>query len=124
MIKKWIYLLLLLPFLSGCNKQAPSRVVTAIDVTSDQAQYHYDSPHKMEKFLYYLRSLETWGPAALDELDGQEYRIRLTFSDGSNKLYRQKGTMCLATNDGGWLKIDPDTGDKLPLLLEAVSPDG
>jgi hypothetical protein len=123
-IKKLFIWVLLLPFLSGCTGQSPCRVVTAIDVTSRQSQYHYNSPHKLEKFLYYLRALETWGPASLDELEGEEYRIRVTFSDGSNKIYRQKGAMCLAVNDGGWLKIDPDTGDKLPLLLEAVSPDG
>ncbi len=124
MIKKLFIWVLLLLFLTGCTGQSPCRVVTAIDVTSSQSQYHYVSPRKLEKFLYYLRSLETWGPAALDDLDGEEYRIRLTFSDGSNKLYRQKGTMCLAVNNGGWLKIDSEKGDKLPLLLEAVSPDG
>ena len=77
----------------------------------------------MEKFLYYLRSLETWGPAELDQLTEPEFQIALTFSDGSTKIYRQRGSQSLTVNNGSWRKIKDERGRKLPLLLEAVPPD-
>ena len=123
-MKKILFLLLLIPFISGCPQQGPCRVVTDIHITSGEKQYHYNSPRKIDKILIYLRSLETWGPAVLDELEGAEYRITLTFSDGSTKVYRQRNYRCLSVNNGNWLRIYPENAEKLPLLLEVVPPDG
>ena len=123
-IKKLLFLLILVFFLSGCSAKPQYKVVTQIEVSSYENRFRYHTHPKMEKFLYYLRSLETWGPAELDQLAEQEFQIILSFSDGSTKIYRQRGSQCLAVNDGGWCKIDNERGSKLPLLLEAVPPDG
>lgn len=98
-------------------------MVQQILITSPQGEYRYDAPDKVQKFLYYLRSLKTWGPAELDTLHGDEIRVTLQYSDGSSRTYRQLGSRCLAIGNGGWKKIRSDNGDKLKLLLEAVPPD-
>ena len=123
MTKKLIFPLIILFFLSGCSAKPHYKVVTQIEVSSDENRYRYHTHPKMEKFLYYLRSLETWGPAELDQLTEPEFQIALTFSDGSTKIYRQRGSQSLTVNNGSWRKIKDDRGSKLPLLLEAVPPD-
>ena len=123
MIRKLIFPIIIMLFLSGCSAKPQYKVVTQVEVSSGETRYRYHTPKKMEKFLYYLRSLETWGPAQLDELTGVDYQILLTFSDGSTKRYRQRGTQSLAINNGGWCKVKDERGSKLPLLLEAVPPD-
>lgn len=122
-MKKLLFLLIFLFLLVGCSAKPHYKVVEQIHITSPTGEYRYDAPDKVQKYLYYLRSLKTWGPAELDALQGNEYRITLHYSDGSSRIYRQWGNQCLAIGSGGWKKIRSDNGDKLKLLLEAVSPD-
>lgn len=123
-MKKILYLLCFLFLLTGCKTKTHHKVVQQILITSPQGEYRYDAPDKVQKYLYYLRSLKTWGPAELDALQAGQYRITLHYSDGSSRVYRQLGSQCLAVGFGGWKKIRSDNGDKLRLLLEAVPPDG
>ena len=122
-MKKFLLLLFSLFMLTGCAPQPHYKVVEQIHITSPMGEYRYDAPDKVQKYLYYLRSLKTWGPAELDALHGDEIRITLQYSDGSSRQYRQLGNQCLSIGSGGWKKIRSDNGDKLKLLLEAVPPD-
>lgn len=122
-MKKLLFLLIPLFMLTGCAPKPHYKVVEQIHITSPLGEYRYDTPDKVQKYLYYLRSLKTWGPAELDTLQGKQYRITLHYSDGSSRIYRQWGNQCLAIGSGGWKKIRSDNGNKLPLLLEAVPPD-
>ena len=122
-MKKLLFLLIPLFMLTGCAPKPHYKVVEQIHITSPMGEYRYDAPDKVQKYLYYLRSLKTWGPAELDTLQGKQYRITLNYSDGSSRIYRQWGNQCLAIGSGGWKKIRSDNGNKLPLLLEAVPPD-
>jgi hypothetical protein len=122
-MKKIVILLIMILSLTGCVRQSPCRVVTSIQVTSASRQYRYDSPDKLRKFTLYLRTLETWGPASLDELEGAEYRILLTYSDGGSKLYRIRNDRCLSINNQDWKKIRPEYGSALPLFLSAIPSD-
>jgi hypothetical protein len=123
-MKKFIIFLFFIFSLTGCTKQSPVRVVTGIHVTTEKGEYHYSSPKKVEKYLYYLRWLDTWGFAELDALSGPEIQINLAFHNGTEKNYRLRGFQCLSVDHGNWLKIRPDYAEKLELLLEAVPPDG
>ena len=122
-MKKFLLLLFSLFMLTGCAPQPHYKVVEQIHITSPLGEYRYDAPDKVQKYLYYLRSLKTWGPAELDTLQGDHYQITLYYSDGSNRVYRQLGDQCVAVGNGGWKKIRSDNGDKLRLLLEAIPPD-
>ena len=122
-MKKMLFLLVILLSLTCCTPKPHYKVVQQIHITSPAGECRYDAPEKVQKYLYYLRSLKTWGPAELDTLQGEDYRITLRYSDGTSRVYRQKGTQCLAVEDGSWKKIRSDNGDKLKLLLEAVPPD-
>lgn len=123
-MKKFLFLVGFLFLLAGCRASPHYKVVQQIHITSPTGEYRYDAPDKVQKYLYYLRSLKTWGPAELDALQAGQYRITLHYSDGSSRVYRQLGSQCLAVGSGGWKKIRSDNGDKLRLLLEAVPPDG
>ena len=122
-MKKLVFLRSVAVLLTGCRAKPHYKVVEQIHITSSTGEYRYHAPDKVQKYLYYLRSLKTWGPAELDTLHGDEYRITLHYSDGSSHIYRQWGNQCLAIGNGGWKKIRSDNGDKLKLLLEAVPPD-
>lgn len=122
-MKKLLFLLSILLLLGGCRAKPHYKVVEQIHITFPAGEYRYDAPDKVQKYLYYLRSLKTWGPAELDTLQGDPYQLTLYYSDGSNRIYRQLGDQCLAVGNGGWKKIRSDNGDKLRLLLEAIPPD-
>ena len=123
-MKKLLLLVVFLFLLAGCRARPHYKVVQQIHIAAPSGEYRYDAPDKVQKYLYYLRSLKTWGPAELDALQGEQYRITLHYSDGSSRIYRQLGNQCFAVGSGGWKKIRSDKGNKLPLLLEAVPPDG
>ncbi len=122
-MKKLLFLLCFLFLLAGCTPKPHYKVVQQIHIAAPTGEYRYDAPDKVAKYLYYLRSLKTWGPAELDALRGDEIWITLHYSDGSSRTYRQLGNQCLAIGNGGWKKIRSDNGNKLRLLLEAVPPD-
>ncbi len=122
-MKKFIFFLTFIFSLTGCTGQSTIRVVTGVHVTTENTQYHYSSPDKIEKFLYYLRWLETWGLAELDKLDAQETSILLTYHNGTKKSYRLRGFQCLSVDRGSWRKIRPDYAQRLELLLAVVPPD-
>ena len=122
-MKKLLFLLFSLLLLTGCTAKPHYKVVQQIHITVPAGEYRYHASDKVQKYLYYLRSLKTWGPAELDTLQGDHYQITLYYSDGSNRVYRQLGDQCVAVGNGGWKKIRSDNGDKLRLLLEAIPPD-
>ena len=122
-MKKLLFLLSALLLLTGCRATPHYKVVEQLHIASPTGEYRYHAPDKVQKYLYYLRSLKTWGPAELDALHGDEIRITLHYSDGSSRSYRQLGNQCLAIEGDGWKKIRSDNGDKLKLLLVAVPPD-
>ena len=120
-------------FFSDLRKHPPDnrpvcRVVTQVDITSvqERAQIHrrYTDPAKMEWALIWLRLCKpqyTRQPSS--EHLGDIYEIRLQFSDGSHRLYRQTSHRYLSRDGGLWKAIEPSHATGLYTLMRTFPSD-
>lgn len=106
------------------------RVVTRVEVDYENGPLHaqrcYTSSEKMEQVLNYLRQIDPYGTPqeSPETISGSDYVIILSYSDGFQKRYHQKGDRYFQTENGRWARIDPDRAEKLAQLLGAMPSDG
>ena len=125
----WMFLALLC-ILSGCGnyrggETTPTgyRVVWKIEVTyrnGDQtALRSYEDQEKMQMILTYLRWIDPYGTPAEDPMaqQGQEFDVRLCYSDGTTKTYQQRCDRYMRVGEGPWKKIDPEHARELGRIL-------
>ena len=127
------FLLALYCLLPGCSRShlpAPlCRVVTQVDVFSSRDDIphlrSYTATGKVEAVLLYLRLLKPLHPAGTDadSMSGDVFTIRLQFSDGTHRLYRQKSHRYIARDDGPWLTLEPELAADLYRLLRSLPSD-
>ena len=139
-MKKYRFILfafLLLPgILSGCRRYHASenttispRVVTQVDVICKREDTSilrsYTHPKKMETILVYLRLLEPLGKAETDpeRILGDQYEIVLRFSDGRQRIYRQRANAYLSKDFQPWYRIDPEHAGVLYSILQDMPSD-
>lgn len=128
-----LFIFVLICLLPGCNRShlpAPlCRVVTQVDVFSSREDVphlrSYTSTGKVEAVLLYLRLLKPLYPAGADadSISGDVFTIRLQFSDGTYRLYRQKSHRYIARDDGPWLTLEPEVAADLYRLLRSLPSD-
>ncbi len=127
---------LLLSILSGCNYHDTSenmgsspRVVTQVDVVCQQEdtvlQRSYTHPEKMKTILMYLRLLEPLGKADTDpeRIIGDAYEIRLHFSNGQQRIYRQRANRYVSKDSQPWYRVNPDHAGVLYSILQDMPSD-
>lgn len=130
------FFFLLLPFLlSGAagpriyQKKPLPHIVTQILVVSHHGDHdmtrQYTQPHKIQPVLQYLRLLKREGTADLDPelLTGDRYDITLYYSDGQQKIYRQRSNRYLSKNCQQWEKINQEQAERLYPILQAMPSD-
>ena len=130
-MKKWICVILTAVMLAGCapeKKPAGSGVVSQITVTyqenGTQIVKNYTSQHKMRQVLDRFRLLgQKYSPIIdPDTLRSTVFEVRLSFSDGSQRLYHTRSDRYIRTNDGPWQQTDPLRMQELnDLLLQLPS---
>lgn len=129
-MKKLIAVFLLAALLcSGCGYHAPvatpetHRVVTGIDITyhygSILSQLHYTDSQKMSVILHYLRFIDPYGTPQErpEDVSGSDFYIMLTFSDSTQKWYRQHADRYMQVDGGSWKCIDPKKALELSRIL-------
>lgn len=135
-MKRYFKFLILLCFstvLSGCvAEKAPTqplcKVVTQVDITCQQQDVlirrRYTDSDKMQFVLVYLRLLKTRQMAQPEPGQTEDlYEIRIHFSDGGQRLYRQKAHRFLSRDDHPWQAIDPEQAAGLYALMRALPSD-
>ena len=130
-VPKILFLCLLCCLLTGCHTQPeePLRLVSRIQIdhTGPNTPAHavYTDATKMETILFYLRHLNPRGHPDTDpeRIIGDQYRISISFSDGTRRIYRQQANRFLSVDGHPWKKVDPKKGSLLPLLLGILPPD-
>ena len=130
-----ITVILLLCVTTGCNRHpgdsglSNCRVVTAVTVYYDNGpintQRHYTTDSKMQQILDYLRLINPYGAPDEDPETavGSDFYIVLSYSDGFQKFYRQKGDRFLQGTDGLWKKIDPEKAAELSKIVGQLESD-
>lgn len=125
-MKKWISVILTAVMLAGCAPEkmpAGSGVVSQITVTyqenGTQIVKNYTSQHKMRQVLDRFRLLgQKYSPIIdPDTLRSTVFEVRLSFSDGSQRLYHTRSDRYIRTNDGPWQQTDPLRMQELNDLL-------
>lgn len=127
---------LLLPFLfSGAAgprlRRRPSlpHTVTKIQVVcyrgGERLTRHYTQPNKIQPVLHYMRLLKREGAADTDpeQLIGDRFDITLYYSDGQNRIYRQRSNRYLSKNSQPWEKINTKQAQFLYPILQAMPSD-
>ena len=127
------YLVMLSCILTGCRQKdaahPASRVVTQVSVvsTNEGQQYHriYTAPEKMKVMLNYLRKLDPYTATDIepDTFRTDAYEITVSYSDGSNSIYRQIYNQYLQQGDGAWKRINPANGSALLPILSSMPSD-
>lgn len=111
--------------LSACcgnsNSTVP-RVVTRISISCDGDTRTCVSDESMEAMLTYLRLLAPVTPADPAAPQGAFYRIRLIYSDGTQKEYAQQGC-CFREDDGDWEIITDRDSLALAKLFDLLEPE-
>ena len=133
MNKRFWALLLAALLLTGCvgKKSAPSNTVVVSRITVDYLQEEqtvekvFVTQYKMRQILNHFRTLgQKYSPIIdPDTLTGQAFRVRVFFSDGSERLYRTKSDRYIRTNDGPWQQTDPQKLQQLNFLLLSLPAD-
>lgn len=128
-IRKMLPLLLCF-LLTGCSRprQPESRLVTEIHVQAKGEQLlerSYTDPHKMETLLYYFRALDDRQPVSTDpeRYAGRQYRIDLTYSDGTTRQIFQRADRFLSEGFAPWQAVDPTRAAFLYPLLQSMPSD-
>lgn len=131
----WSIPLAVLFLLSGCcrilpsPKGSPYRVVTQIQVVYEngslETQRQVFQEVKMRPILDYLRYLDPYGIPQEDpeQTDGSDCFITLHYSDGSQRIYRQRADRYIRIDDGPWTRIDQAKAMELKMLLWMIPSD-
>lgn len=124
-------IVLLCIFLTGCKKpdlQTDNRFVTKVTVELTRQgkvrKWSFTQPQKMEVVLYYLRNLDSLGPASSDpeRFGGDCYRIDLCYTDGETcRIYQRDQFISKAL--GPWKTVDSTKASLLYPLLANLSSD-
>lgn len=135
-MNKYWKLLILFCFstvLSGCISEKPApqplcKVVTQVDITCQQKDMlihrHYTDSQKMQFVLLYLRLLNPRHTSQpVPEQTEDLYEIRILFSNGSQRVYRQKFHRYLSRDDAPWQTISPQQAAGLYTLMRALPSD-
>ena len=136
-MKLWtigILLMVLCAVLFGCRRQTQtsvqSSVVTRIDIVCQHGDEvttrSYTSPEKMRLILLYIRSVSSPFASLPEPEDSTVKKINITTTSANHitKIYRQHGEQYFQEGNGGWQKIDPQTGSILWELIMAIPGDG
>ena len=105
------------------------KVVVSVTARYDSGEIRlerkYTQDEKMQAVLLYFRCLKVYAPLPShpEETAGSNAQIRIDFSDGSSKVYRQFADQYLQVDGGQWHYIDPEQGQELGLLLGMLSGD-
>ncbi|MBE6917223.1 MAG: hypothetical protein E7470_04900 [Ruminococcaceae bacterium] len=131
-----IFLSMILALITaGCaHLQRPSeteayRVVTQIDVRYQKdrivSEGSFFEPEKMQKILYYLRSISPYGTPAEDpaQIQGSDFFITLRYSDNTQKVYQQRDNRFMRIDSGPWKRIDPKRAIMLSQILDTMDSD-
>ena len=131
----WV-LLAVLGLLCGCSRtmevtqtRPPFRVVERIEITFQNGpltfQRSYTSHEKMQKILDYLLLIDPYGTPPIDpeQVGTTEFQILLLYTDGSQKIYRQRGQRYLQVQNGVWKYIDPEKAEQLSQILSQTPSD-
>lgn len=126
-MKKWLCLALTTVFLAGCAEKKPllpqTAVVSQITVTyqenGTEIVKNYTSQYKMRQVLDHVRLLGQKYTPLIDpeNLDTTLFQVRLSFSDGSQRLYHTRSDRYIRTGNGPWQQTDPGRLQQLNELL-------
>ena len=136
-MRKLILLLFTVLSLTGCSRSVPvptetaplCRYVTQVDMTcrqpADVLHKHFTRDEKIESILFYLRLLHDHGDIDTLPPDAEQtdYEIILSFSDGSQRVYHQRGSAYLSQDGGPWLILEQWQGRKLQTLFQLLPSD-
>lgn len=130
-MKKWVVILLAAMLLTGCSgrKRPSARVVSQITVAYQEygtrVVKNYTSQYKMRQVLDRFRLLgQKYAPIIdPDTLRSTVFEVRLSFSDGTTRLYHTRSDRYIRTNDGPWQQTDPVRLQRLNDLLMSLPPD-
>ena len=120
--------------LSGCSLmklpvQSPSGIVTGITVLYENEPVRllrrYTNSEKMRQVLNYLRLVDPKGSPEIDpeSMPGGMYTITLLYSDGNNRIYRQKSDAYMQIDEGPWELINPKKAEWLSQLVGQMESD-
>ena len=122
--------------LGGCSKWTPSaadeplcHVVTGVSVTYQNGAVRLDRQYtdseKMRAILNYLRIIHPYGRPEEDpeQVEGSQFSIVLSYSDGGQKTYLQKADKYMRIDDGQWQRIDPNRALQLGELVGQMASD-
>lgn len=120
--------------LSGCVQKedetpAPLQLVSHIEILYDyrqsQLQRHYTNTDKIDVVLHYLHKLSPYGLASEDPeyLQGDSCKITVHLSDGSQHIYRLRGSRYLSVDFHQWQNVDYNKGSVLFHLFHHLPSD-
>ena len=131
-MKRFLTIAVLICFLLGLNlfrARAVTGFVTHADITWQTPHHrhhrHYNSPEKIQKLLYYLRTLRPKGNAGIDPetRGGNICKIVLYYQNGVRQVYYQQDDRYLSIDAHPWERINPVQAEKLYGLLEEMPSD-
>ena len=133
-MKKLVTFCLILLLLCGCTpmQNTPASkpvVVVGITVTHQNGSVitrrHYTSSSKMRSVLDYLRWVKPYGTADGNLLanTGDNYRIILSYSDGSEKWYQQIDDQYFLEEGKSWQMLDPEMAGVLGQIFTQMESD-
>ena len=105
------------------------RVVTQIDVLYQKeplvSEGNFSDPEKMQKILWYLRSISPYGTPTDDpeQVSGSDFYITLHYSDNTKKVYQQRDNRFMRIDNGPWKRIDPKKAVMLSQILGTIDSD-
>ena len=125
-MKKWLCVIAAAVLLAGCGSKthpSGSRVVSQITVSYQEngrkTVKNYTSQHKMRQILNGFRLLgQKYTPIlAPDTLRSTVFEVRLSFSNGTQRLYHTRSDRYIRTDNGPWQQTDPMRIQQLNDLL-------
>ncbi len=133
-MKKFVTLCLVLFLFCGCTpmqETAAPRPVVVVGITVTRqngpvtTRRHYTSSAKMRSVLNYLRWLKPYGTAVENPTAamGESYRIVLSHSDGSEKLYWQIADRYFLEEGKPWQMLDPEQAATLSQMFSQMESD-
>lgn len=133
---KKLFCMFLLPclILCGCRKPFAGTVTVPSVVREISVSYQnghtqlyrlYTNTAKMDVILYYLYGLTPYGHVEQDPemLIGEQCRILVSLSDGSQHIYRQYGKQYLSIDNRPWQMVNKEKATVLFHLLNHIESD-
>lgn len=136
MLKKSIFIFscLVCVLLTGCGRSntapsAPLAVVTSVDIDYAYRQVHlqrtYTQAEKIDVFLHFLNRLSPLGRTSEDpeQLLGDVCKITVRLTDGTQRIYRMRGSQYLSVDSRPWQLISKERGSVLFHLVNHIPSD-